>query len=347
MESLPVPREPQLPQKAEHVPPEVHVSFWQKPFAQKVMPPLSSIFLHLIILCVGLIFFNVVRIVRAPAKTQITIPDASLSDAVAGGNMHPGVNGNDARDAAQDQVPNVDTMGSATKRPSDLAATLETPGAVPQGATASAISSLQKASEATGTGGESGPRGPYGVPGGGSALGTHASFLGVGGNGKRILFIIDATGSMLGKLDMVNERVSEAIDVLRPPQGFDVIFFNEYNSEPMWPQMRFVNPESKLAAKNYIAHVVTRGRTDPLPALRRGFLLKPDLIFFLIDPSDFPDKQAVVDLVRKNAFGGRTTMNIIAYAGHDEENEKFLKQLAAETHGVFAFKTVKEMQEAK
>jgi hypothetical protein len=347
MESLPVPREPQLPQPAEHAPPEVHVSFWQKPFAQRVMPPLSSVFLHLIILCVGLIFFNVVRIVRTPGKTQITIPDASLSDAAAGGNMHPGVNSNDARDAAQDQVPNVDATGSATKRPNDLAATLETPGAVPQGASASAISSLQKASEAAGTGGENGPRGPYGVPGGGSALGTHASFLGVGGNGKRIVFIIDATGSMSGNSDAVCDRVSDAIDVLRPPQGFNIFFINDHDIPPPAPKMMFVNPESKRVAKAYIRKVPFRGGTDPLPALRRAFAMQPDLIYFLIDPGDFPDKQAVLDLVRQKASGGRTTMNIIAFEHHDEENEKFLKQLAEETHGVFAFKTIREMQEAK
>jgi hypothetical protein len=260
--------------------------------------------------------------------------------------MHPGVNRDDSRDAAQNDVPNVDAMGSATKNPSDLAATLDAPGAVQQGASASATSSMQKASEAAGNDGENGPRGPYGVPGAGSALGTKATFLGVGGNGKRIVFVIDATGSMMGKLDTVAQKVSAAIDVLRPPQGFDVIFFNEYNSEPIWPELRFVNPASKLAAKEKLAHVVTHGRTDPLPALKRAFKLQPDLIFFLIDPSDFPDKQAVVDLVRQNAAGGRTTMNVIAYAGHDEDNEKFLRQLAAETHGVFAFKTIKEMQEA-
>jgi hypothetical protein len=86
-----------------------------------------------------------------------------------------------------------------------------------------------------------------------------------------------------------------------------------------------------------------RGGTNPLPALEAAFKLGPELIYFLIDPSDFPDKKAVLDLVNAKALGGKIKMNIIAFEGKDAENEKFLQDLAKSTGGVYRYVSEKDL----
>jgi hypothetical protein len=74
--------------------------------------------------------------------------------------------------------------------------------------------------------------------------------------------------------------------------------------------------------------------------------MKPDLIYFLVDPSDFPDKQAVLDLVHKHDADGKIKMNIVAFPHNlddpnppppDPEVTTFLSKLAKETGGKYEY----------
>ena len=80
-----------------------------------------------------------------------------------------------------------------------------------------------------------------------------------------------------------------------------------------------------------------RGGTEPLPALEKAFAMQPDMIYLLIDPSDFPDKPKILEMVNKQNAKAKIKLNIIAFEGKDPENEKFLKDLAAQSGGVYKY----------
>jgi hypothetical protein len=195
----------------------------------------------------------------------------------------------------------------------------------------------------SGSGDGSGALAPFGVPGGGGGIGPKSTFVGVSGNAKKIVFVLDATGSMMSAFDALRVQLRTAVQNLRPPQSFDIVFINEHNPPPLSPTLLFVTPENKRKAQEYVDVMAPRGGTNPLPALEAAFKLGPELIYFLIDPSDFPDKKAVLDLVNAKAMGGKVKMNIIAFEGKDAENEKFLSDLAKSTGGVYRYVSEKDL----
>src|SRR5947209_4313074 len=94
----------------------VHLTFWQHPMVQNVLPLVASALIHASILLFAVLTYKVVKIVTSPTKEQVTIPEAAMTQETEGGIPHPGLNGDPTRDAAQDQVPNVDTQGIAEQK---------------------------------------------------------------------------------------------------------------------------------------------------------------------------------------------------------------------------------------
>lgn len=336
----------------------VHLGFWQHPMVQNVLPLVASALIHAGILLFAVLTYKVVIIVTTPTKEQVTIPEAAMTEEAEGGIPHPGINGDATRDAAQDQVPNVDTQGVAEqKNNNDLTQALgggagdaATDGLVAMGPNAllgrgKNANTGQGQGSGSGSGEGGGPLAAFGVPGGGSGIGPKTKFFGVGGRARRIVFVLDATGSMVGKFEFLQYQTNKALDILQPPQAFNIIFINDQNPTPPSPALMFVTPDNKRLAKEYVDKAVSRGGTDPLPALTKAFEMKPDLIYFFIDPGDFPDKQAVLSLVHKHAADGKIKMNIIAFQHNDPENAKFLSNLAKETGGVYRFLSEKELEQ--
>ena len=173
----------------------------------------------------------------------------------------------------------------------------------------------------------------FGFAGGGDGVGFKSSFAGTSGNARRIVFVLDATGSMMSEFDNLRAELRHTVAALKPPQEFNVVFIQEDAPPPPAPDLLFVTPETKKLVEDYVDKFTPRGPTDPLPALKTAFGMHPQLIYFLVDPSDFPDKKAVIDLVRKQAVAGKIKMNVTPFTGDDVEGEKFLKQLADETGG--------------
>ena len=335
----------------------VQISFWQHPFVQNVIPLLTSLLIHAALIIFGIASYKVVQVVYAKVKEQVIIPEATMTEGPEGGIPHPGMGGDASRDAAQDKVLDVppDSQGISDKAGKDLTQTLAGGGSGDSSDTIIGVSATgagmgsgkgSGAGKGDGTGGGNGDGGalaPFGVPGGGGGIGPKSTFVGVSGNARKIVFVLDATGSMQSAFDNLRIQLRTAVQNLRAPQSFDIVFINEHNPPPLAPSLLFVTPENKRKAQEYVDTMAPRGGTNPLPALEAAFKLQPELIYFLVDPSDFPDRKAVSDLVKAKAGGGKIKLNIIAFEGHDAENEKFLADLAKETGGVFKFVTKEQL----
>ena len=187
------------------------------------------------------------------------------------------------------------------------------------------------------------PLAPFGVPRTDGVIAPRVTFAGVSGDAKKIVYVLDASGSMMPDFDALRDQLRNSIHDLRPPQSFDIIFINEHNPPPMARSLLFATPESKSRAKEYVDSMQPRGGTDPLPAMTKAFALEPDLIYFFIDPTCFPDKKALVELVAEQNRKSPIKLNIIAFEGHDPENALFLKKLATESGGTYKFMSEKDL----
>ena len=337
----------------------VQLSFWQLPFVQNVLPLLTSLMLHIGILVLGIATWRVVEAIRSPNREQVIVPDAAINEGPEGGIPHPGLGGDPNRDAAQDKFPDVpkDSQGIAEKPSKDLTTALTGGGSgdssdnvIAVGINGTGMGAGKGSGSGkgdglgSGSGDGSGLLAPFGVPGGGGGIGPKSTFVGTSGNANKIVYVLDATGSMLPSFDNLRNEVRKSISNLKLPQSFDIVFINENKPPPLAPALLICTPENKRKAAEYVDTMAPRGGTDPLPALEKAFALQPQLIYFLIDPSDFPDQKAVLELVSKQDAKGKIKMNIISFEGDDNpKNQAFLAQLAKQTGGVFKTLTAKEL----
>ena len=308
-------------------------SVWQRPFTQKVLPVMTSVLLHLGVFLIFYLTYKVVVVFHQKEEEQFIIPDAAITEGTEGGIPHPGNTGDSSRDQAQDKFPDVPLNAHGSGENEIIDEQRKNSGGDAQiAAGTKALAGAGRFLLNSGFENEGGaPR--FGFPGGGDGVGSKSSFAGTSGNARRIVFVLDATGSMMSEFDNLRTELRHTVDALKPPQEFNVVFIQEDAPPPPAPNLLFVTPENKKLVEDYVDKFTPRGPTDPLPALKTAFAMHPQLVYFLVDPSDFPDKKAVIDLVRKQAVAGKIKMNVSPFSGDDVEGEKFLKQLADETGG--------------
>ena len=119
-----------------------------------------------------------------------------------------------------------------------------------------------------------------------------ASFMGNrGGNARSIVFLIDASGSLVDVLDYAIQELARSIRRLNAQQKFTVIFIGNFDGQPF----REIPPgnlqPATTAFKNQTVqwidldeqNVFNNGTGDPMPAIRRALSYRPDLLYLLSD----------------------------------------------------------------
>src|SRR3954467_10435187 len=308
----------QFPEEQPH---QEHISFWQQPFVQNVLPFLTSLVLHIGVIVFGVMMLKVGQaVVVALRQEQIIVPEAEMvTSGPEGGIPHPGLGGDPTRDAAQDKFPDVpkDSKGLAEKPGPTLQVSLigggggEADGQTPIGLGAnttlgsgSGVGSGLGQGYGSGVGDGTGALAPFGVPGGGGGLGPKSNFIGLGGNAKRIAYVCDASGSMLNMFDSLRIELRKSIENLRPIQSFNVVFFQDQGFKAADNNTLVMgNPENKRKVYDFLDKMFVRGETNPIPALEAVAKMQPELIYLLTD-GDFsgPGNQAVIDFCQKQ-FG--------------------------------------------
>jgi hypothetical protein len=339
------------------------VDFWQQPFVQSVLPFLTSLVLHISLIIIGLVTFQVVKVVVTPReKEQIIVPDSDIQateDQPEGGIPHPGLGGDPTRDAAQDKFPDVpkDSKGIADVKGPNMLASLagggggETDigasviGIGPGGSSGTGIGTGKGTGLGSGDGDGSGVLAPFGVPGGGGGVGPRSNFLGMGGRAHKVAYVCDASGSMLDMFDSLRVEIRKSVDGLIPTQAFNIIFFQEQSvAAADKASLIMANPESKRRAFEFLDNMVVRGETNPIPALELAFKQQPELIYMLTD-GEFPDNQKVIDFCKQKTADGKIKINTIAFIGKEHaakdpmalEYVKVLQTIAKNSGGNFKF----------
>jgi hypothetical protein len=253
------------------------------------------------------------------------------------------VGGDPTRDAAQDLSRDVqpDSAGWSAKASNQLnQALLGEPAAADANAITLGPGAMlgRNANDIGGEGGEgSGQLAPFGVPGGGNGLGPKSSFLGTGGNARKIMYLCDASGSMLSVFGNLKFELKKSIDALKPIQTFNVIFFSDDKVFPLdGDSLITASPENKRRAYDFIDNATSAGGTQPLPAIHLAMSQKPELLYVLTDGFDnIANFDDVINAFRQGNADHKMKINcIFLQSDEDPKLVEVLKQIAKENGGL-------------
>ena len=135
---------------------------------------------------------------------------------------------------------------------------------------------------------------------------TQAHVFGVGGNALRLVYVIDASGSLVDSLEFVIAELKRSISDLTDQQRFAVIFFQGERAPLEVPPrgLRPATPQRKAAVKKWIdldsGNIAAAGTTNPVPAIKLALKYRPQLIILL---SDNITGQGIYEIEQKQLLG--------------------------------------------
>jgi hypothetical protein len=182
---------------------------------------------------------------------------------------------------------------------------------------------------------------------GAGAFARTTEFFGSSTDERKVCYLVDCSGSMLGVFGQVRTELAESIARLQPDQFFCIIFFGgdrliEFGDGCL---VR-ATEQAKSAALEFIDSVEPAGQTDALAALERAVQfrdrmgMRPAVIYFLTDGFELTTEgrqrflQRTANLLARFAPG--TSINTIGFCSL-REDRKILRMIAKQTGGEFVF----------
>ena len=195
----------------------------------------------------------------------------------------------------------------------------------------------------------------------GTSVGTGANFKGglyipEGGNVERVVYLIDASGSLIDTLPFVLADLKESIQKLSDQQHYTVIFFTGRGPLEVAPAgMKKGTADSKARTIQWISqagvNIPVGGRTDPIPAIKQALRYRPDLIYLLSDNItgsgryEIDQSNLLDEIERANRAG--TKINAIQFLYPDPlaaaGRKGTLEKIADQTGGRYKFVDAQEL----
>ncbi len=129
-----------------------------------------------------------------------------------------------------------------------------------------------------------------GVPAGGlrgsapRGLGR-VSFVGLeGGAARKIVYVVDASGSMIGAFPVILTELRRSIENLTSAQSFAIIFFQRDEAVETPPRGRLIQAtdENRRKTVEWIDdNILPSGRSSPMKALEKAMALQPEVVYLL------------------------------------------------------------------
>jgi len=118
--------------------------------------------------------------------------------------------------------------------------------------------------------------------------GMKATMYGSGGNARRIVYMIDASGSLIGTLPYVIVELKRSISELSDKQEFTVIFFQGEEAREVPPRgLKRATQENKQRVIQWIdvdsRNMVPMQLSNPVKAITLALQYRPQLMFLLSD----------------------------------------------------------------
>ncbi len=126
-----------------------------------------------------------------------------------------------------------------------------------------------------------------------------AKFMGLdAASAKSLVYVVDASGSMLLHLSTVLDELERSLQALHPEQSFGILFFQKDNAIHVPPKgkLQYAHGTNIQDAMDWIrssGYVIPSGSSNPVTALRRAIRLKPDVIYLLSENITGSGKYAI------------------------------------------------------
>jgi hypothetical protein len=257
------------------------VPFWQRRWVQNGLPWATSLVFHLFILILALILVPpLAHALKDANREQVIVPDATLAnDGDIGGVPNPGLGNDPSRSAAQENDADADSKSWAERKSHDLAQTLKVSAADV------VLSPFGNAGDQTAN---------FGPRGGGQGMGPRSKLFGHGGNVRSLIYVCDASGSMVGRGDdALKTELKRDIANLSPLQQFNVLIFHQMKDGSQYQRLAdhllMATPSAKAAAFDFVDRLPFSDVNNPIPALEEAFREDPQLIF-LLSHGDFNNR---------------------------------------------------------
>ena len=174
-----------------------------------------------------------------------------------------------------------------------------------------------------------------------------AAFMGTRDEGLKVVFVIDASGSMTSynAMQVAKAALMASLQALDERQQFLIIFYEDKPhvvklKDELKPTLAYATEINKTLARQKIAGIQPGAGTDHLPAIELAMKLNPDVIFFLTDASDpqlWPRDLEKIKLTN----GGRIRIHSIEFGqGPEFPQGNFLHRLARQNGGTYRYHDV-------
>lgn len=315
--------------------------------ARRLIPWTASIVLH-VLLVVGALMW--VWRQRPPQARQPVIPTATLSAMVGGPVIAPDHDLSQTLPKVDVDAllkPTFDKLPGLDASPAQNTASLLLPTPVPafpKPVPSSTTSPTAQANPFAGL-----------MP---HALQPVAAFFGVAGNARSVVYVVDASGSLIDTLPYVLTELRQSILRLSSGQRFTVLFFQGNDVLEIPPTgLRQATAVNQQRAVQWIdpaaGHLLAKGRSNPLPALQKGLGYEPDLLFLLTDnlaaqQANTQDDEALLTQIAK-ANTAHSAIHTIQFLYKDTsadaaDREPLLKRLAQQQGGQYTFVDAKDLK---
>lgn len=151
-----------------------------------------------------------------------------------------------------------------------------------------------------------------------------------------VVYVCDASGSMIGKFDLLKYELRKAIGSLDAIQTFDVIFFHEGGgSDTGRGRLLMANSANKHRTYQFIDEYSLSPGSDPIPCLQLAFKLKPELIYLVTDGGLNNFETILNEFSRLNARQQISVNTVLFGQGENPNAEDALRAIAEENGGTF------------
>jgi uncharacterized protein YegL len=184
------------------------------------------------------------------------------------------------------------------------------------------------------------------VSGEGGTAAYDAGFFGRETAARTVCFVVDCSGSMYGRLELIKQQLKDCIASLHDTQSFYLIFFMDGNKLLESGDGKAIPASGHAKAKAFkmIDHIHLEGQTNARQALERAMKIrdgigKPvQLVYFLTDGFDLQISSPGafcrgIEHVR-NKYASSVTINTIGLWA-SAEDRKMLQKIAEMTGGQF------------
>ncbi len=172
--------------------------------------------------------------------------------------------------------------------------------------------------------------------------------FGLGGNARKIVYVIDTSGSMADLFTEVKAELKESVNRLVDEQSFTIILFQQSKAiEVDQPSrgLKAATAKHREIALNWIDNpdnAYPGGKTNPIEAIELALRYEPDLIFILSDnirgEGQYEiDKNDLLKRIRDAKGGGKTRINTIEF-GDEADKLATMETIARQHGGRFVFK---------